>query len=61
MLVGNQGIMEYGEDSADNRLLQINGVGTSSIKNNGLMASLNYGNVEFSNEELNSWQPILSN
>lgn len=35
MLVGNQGIMEYGEDSAVNRLLKINGVGTSSIKNNG--------------------------
>ncbi len=50
--------MDYGEDSAVNHLLQVNGCGTTSMKTLNGMASLNFGNVEFSNEEINSWQPI---
>ena len=49
-MIGNQGIMEYGEDSAVNKLLQVTGVGQStSLKN--------FGNVEIS-QELTSWQPV---
>ena len=42
--------MEYGEDSAVNKLLQITGVGQST-------SMKNFGNVDFSSE-LNSWQPV---